>query len=273
MIIRITDLQQKGADIFANLTERELRFSYEKEGGFFIAESPKVIERALNAGYEAISFLMEEKHITGDAAFLIERCPELPVYTAAREVLEKITGYKLTRGVLCAFKRKKELNYKEICKNSHRIAILENIADSTNVGAIFRSAAALGIEALLLTPKCADPLSRRCIRVSMGNVFNIKWARIGETAEDWPEKGLTSLKEMGYKTLSMALRKNSIDIDDPLLYKEEKLAILLGTEGEGLDTKTIDMSDYVAKIPMSAEVDSLNVAAAAAIIFWELRSR
>lgn len=273
MIIHIDDLNQRGPDIFANLTERELRNSYEKNGGFFIAESPKVIERALDAGYEPISFLMEEKHITGDAAFLIDRCSSVPVYTAPRSVLEKLTGYKLTRGVLCALKRKENKSFVEVCKNAKRIVVLENIADATNVGAIFRSAAALGIDSVLLTPECADPLNRRCLRVSMGNVFLINWARIGDDAGDWPERGMTELKEMGFKTLSMALRNNSVDIDSPVLYNEKKLAILLGTEGDGLLPKTISMSDYVAKIPMKDGVDSLNVAAAGAIIFWELRAR
>ena len=273
MVVHINDLKQPGADIFANLTERELRNSYETNGGFFIAESPKVIERALDAGYEPISFLMEEKHITGDAAHIIERCPDLPVYTAPRNILETLTGYKLTRGVLGAFKRKDPSAFEEVCKNARRIAVLENIADATNVGAIFRSAAALGIDAVLLTPECADPLNRRCLRVSMGNVFMINWARIGDNNSQWPAEGMEKLKALGFKTLSMALRNNSVDIDDPVLYKEEKLAILLGTEGNGLLTETINLSDYVAKIPMKPGVDSLNVAAAGAIIFWELRKR
>lgn len=273
MIIHIDSFDHPGADIFGNLTERELRNSYEKQGGFFIAESPKVIERALDAGYQAISFLMEEKHITGDAAFLIERCPELPVYTAGREVLEQLTGYKLTRGVLAAFKRKAPPAFTEVCQGAHRIAVLENIADSSNLGAIFRSAAALGIDAVLLTPECADPLNRRCMRVSMGNVFMVPWARIGNSGADWPKKGMEDLKQLGFKTLSMALRNNSVDVDDPILKKEDKLAILLGTEGDGLLPETINMSDYVAKIPMREGVDSLNVAAAGAIIFWELRNR
>lgn len=273
MIITVSDLNQPGVDVFANLTERELRFSYEKKGGIFIAESPKVIERVLDAGYEPISFLMEEKHIDGDAAFLIKRCPDLPVYTASRSLLESLTGFKLTRGVLCAFKRKDPSSFKEICSKARRIAVLENIADSTNVGAIFRSAAALGIDAVLLTPECADPLSRRCIRVSMGNVFQIQWARLGESREDWPEKGMKELGQLGFKTLAMALRNNSVDIDNPVLCEEKKLAVLLGTEGEGLLPQTINACDYVAKIPMKDGVDSLNVAAAAAIIFWELRKR
>lgn len=271
MISYIEDLSQPGVDIFANLTERQLRFSYEKKGGVFIAESPKVIERALDAGYEPISFLMEEKHITGDAAFLIQRCPDLPVYTAPRSVLEKLTGYKLTRGVLAAFKRKDPPSFESICKKAHRVAVLENIADATNVGAIFRSAAALGIDAVLLTPECADPLNRRCLRVSMGNVFHVDWAWLGDDDKDWPEKGMNNLKKLGFKTLSMALRNNSVNIDDPTLRDEDKLAILLGTEGDGLLTETINLSDYVVKIPMKEGVDSLNVAAAAAVIFWELR--
>lgn len=270
MIIQVTDLNQAGPDIFANLTERELRNAYEKQGGFFIAESPKVIERALNAGYEPISMLMEEKHITGDAAFLIQRCPNLPVYTAPRSVLEQLTGYKLTRGVLCAFKRKEPDSLEQAIAGAHRVAVLENIADASNVGAIFRSAAALGIDAVLITPQCADPLNRRCLRVSMGNVFMTKWARIGTEASDWPEKGMSELNRLGFKTLSMALRNNSVDINDSALLAQEKLAILLGTEGDGLLPQTIDSSDYVVKIPMRPGVDSLNVAAAAAVIFWEL---
>ena len=270
MIIQVTDLKQAGPDIFANLTERELRNAYEKQGGFFIAESPKVIERALDAGYEPISMLMEEKHITGDAAFLIQRCPNLPVYTAPRSVLEQLTGYKLTRGVLCALKRKELDSLEQAIAGAHRVAVLENIADASNVGAIFRSAAALGIDAVLLTPQCADPLNRRCLRVSMGNVFMTKWARIGTEASDWPEKGMSQLKRLGFKTLSMALRNNSVDINASALLAQEKLAILLGTEGDGLLPQTIDSSDYVVKIPMRPGVDSLNVAAAAAVIFWEL---
>lgn len=270
MIIQVTDLNQAGPDIFANLTERELRNAYEKQGGFFIAESPKVIERALDAGYEPISMLMEEKHITGDAAFLIQRCPNLPVYTAPRSVLEQLTGYKLTRGVLCALKRKEPDSLEQAIAGAHRVAVLENIADASNVGAIFRSAAALGIDAVLLTPQCADPLNRRCLRVSMGNVFMVKWARIGTDASDWPEKGMSELNRLGFKTLSMALRNNSVDINDSTLLAQEKLAILLGTEGDGLLPQTIDSSDYVVKIPMRPGVDSLNVAAAAAVIFWEL---
>lgn len=273
MIIRVENLNQSGVEIFANLTERELRNSFEKKGGFFIAESPNVIDRALNAGYEPLSFLMEEKHITGDAAFLIEKCPDIPVYTAPRAVLENLTGFKLTRGVLCAFKRKAPRSFEEVCRNAHRVAVLEDIADTSNLGAIFRSAAALGIDAVLLTPECADPLNRRCLRVSMGNVFLVPWARIGECNESWPEKGMFALKEMGFKTLSMALRNNSVDVDNPVLQAEDKLAVLLGTEGNGLKTQTIEASDYVCKIPMREGVDSLNVAAAAAVIFWELRKR
>lgn len=276
MIIQIENLNTPGVDVFSNLTERELRYSYEKKGGIFIAESPNVIDRGLTAGYEQISLLMEEKHITGDAAFLLEKIEKLglniPVYTASRQTLEKLTGYKLTRGVLCAFKRKTEKSFSEVCQNAHRIAVLENIADATNMGAIFRSAAALGIDAVLLTPECADPLCRRCLRVSMGNVFLVNWARIGNLAADWPENGMNLLKQNGFKTLSMALRNNSVDINNSTLKQENKLAILLGTEGAGLLPKTIEMSDYVVKIPMKEGVDSLNVAAAGAIIFWELSS-
>lgn len=273
MIVKVQDLKQPGVEIFANLTERELRNSFEKKGGLFIAESPNVIDRAMNAGFEPLSFLMEEKHITGDAAFLIERCPDIPVYTAPRAVLETLTGFKLTRGVLCAFKRKDPPSFNSICQNARRIAVLENIADTSNLGAIFRSAAALGIDAVLLTPGCANPFNRRCLRVSMGNVFLVPWARIGDCSDFWPQQGMTALKEMGFKTLSMALRNNSVDVDDPVLQREDKLAILLGTEGAGLLPETIESSDYVCKIPMRDGVDSLNVAAAAAVIFWELRKR
>lgn len=273
MIIKIDDLNTPGADVFANLTERELRNSYEKKGGIFIAESPNVIDRAINAGYEPVSFLMEEKHISGDAAFIVERFPDLPLYTADRSVLEKLTGYKLTRGVLCAFKRKEHKELTEVLKKAKRIAILEDIADATNMGAIFRSAAALGIDAVLLTPGCGDPLNRRCLRVSMGNVFLVDWSRIGTSQADWPLDGMALLKDLGFKTLSMALRNNSVKITDPVLHNQEKLAILLGTEGNGLLSETIDKSDYVVKIPMKDGVDSLNVAAAAAVIFWELRKK
>lgn len=273
MIIHINDFSLPEVQMFSNLTERELRYSYEKKGGIFIAESPNVIQRALDASYQPIAFLMEEKHITGDAAHLISQCPELPVYTASRTLLQQLTGYKLTRGVLCAFRRKENLDYTDICKKASRLVILENIADATNMGAIFRSAAALGIDGVLLSPECADPLSRRCLRVSMGNVFLISWAKIGSENSFWPEQGMASLKGLGFKTLSMALRNNSVDIDDPVLYNEEKLAILLGTEGEGLLPKTIELSDYVAKIPMKEGVDSLNVASAGAIIFWQLRKK
>lgn len=282
MIIKLNTLNYPGADIFANLTERELRNSYEKKGGFFIAESPKVIRRAIEANFEPISFLMEEKHIQGDGAFIKDLFPNLPIYTAERKLLESLTGFTLTRGVLGAFKRKEVSDYKKICENSSRIVVLENIADSTNLGAIFRSAAALNIDGVLLTPECADPLNRRCLRVSMGNVFNVPWARLGDRSpvtspciskSEWPKKGIEELKKYGFKILSMALRNNSIDIDDPVLYNEDKLAILLGTEGDGLLPETIELSDYVAKIPMRPGVDSLNVAAAGAIIFWELRDR
>lgn len=268
MIIHIENLNQPGPDIFANLTERELRNAYEKKGGIFIAESPKVIERALDAGFKPISFLMEEKHITGDASQIIERCNDIEVYTAPRDVLEKLTGFKLTRGVLAAFKRKAPLTVEEVCKNARRVVVLENIADTSNVGAIFRSAAALDIDAVLLSPQCADPFNRRCLRVSMGNVFQINWARFAD--DSWPQSGMKELKKLGFKTLSMALRNNSIEITDPLLKNEEKLAIFMGTEGDGLLAQTIEKSDYVVKIPMKEGVDSLNVAAAAAIIFWEL---
>ena len=270
MVIYVKDLNSSGVDVFANLTERELRNNFEKEVGIFIAESPNVIKRAVAAGYEPISFLMEEKHITGDGAFISKEFPDLPLYTAERSVLEKITGYKLTRGVLGCFKRKNTDCLQQILSSSKRIAVLENIADTSNLGAIFRSAAALNFDAVLLTPECADPLNRRCLRTSMGNVFNIKWCTIGKLNSDWPENGMKLLKESGFKTVSMALRKNSVEITDKNLLGEEKLAVILGTEGEGLKNQTIDLSDYVVKIPMKEGVDSLNVACAATVMFYQL---
>ncbi|MCR5725696.1 MAG: RNA methyltransferase [Treponema sp.] len=270
MVIHVDDFLQPGLAPYARLTERELRAVADCPDGLFIAESPKVIERALDAGFEPMSFLMEEKHCTGDAAFLLERCPEVPVYTAPRAQLESLTGYTLTRGVLCAFKRKPLAALSSVLSQASRVAVLENITDAVNVGSIFRSAAALGIDAILLSPGCCDPLNRRCVRVSMGNVFFIPWTRVVAENADWPARGMQALHEAGFKTLSMALRNNSIDIQNPVLHSEPRLAVLLGNEGDGLLSETIDTSDYVVKIPMKAGVDSLNVASAAVIAFWEL---
>ena len=272
-IIELTDFSAPELDVYARLTEAQLRSRREPEKGLFIAESPKVIERALNGGYEPVSLLTERKHIDGQARELIARCPDLPVYTADREVLADLTGYELTRGVLCAMRRKPLPAPESVCANAKRIAVLESIVDPTNVGAIFRSAAALNMDAVLVSPTCCDPLARRSVRVSMGTVFQIPWTRIGSSADQWPHPGMEQLRAMGFKTAAMALSDNSVSIDDPQLLREEKLAIILGTEGDGLSVKTIADCDYTVKIPMSHEVDSLNVAAASAVAFWQLRLR
>lgn len=268
-IIEITDFAAPELDIYARLREVQLLNRQDPEQGIFIAESPRVIERALDAGCVPLSFLVEKKHLEQEARTLMERCPESPFYTAEFDVLTQITGYKLTRGMLCAMRRPKPLSVEEVCAGTHRIAILENVVNPTNVGAIFRSAAALNMDAVLLTPDCSDPLYRRSIRVSMGTVFQIPWTYFPEDAS-WPEDGMKLLKERGFKTVSMALRNDSVEIDDPVLHAEERLAVILGTEGEGLASTTIADSDYTVKIPLSHGVDSLNVAAASAVAFWEL---
>ena len=272
-IIEISNLSAPELDVFARLTEAQLRNRLEPEKGIFIAESPKVIARALDAGYKPISLLMERKHITGDAADILARCGNVPVYTADREVLTELTGYQLTRGVLCALRRTPLPTVEQLCANARRVAVLEGIVDTTNIGAIFRSAAALNVDAVLVTPTCCDPLNRRSIRVSMGTVFQVPWTRIGDTPADWPENGVARLNAMGFKTAAMALSDNSVSIDNPVLVREEKLAIVLGTEGDGLADSTIAACDYTVRIPMSHQVDSLNVAAASAVAFWELRAR
>ena len=272
-IIQIADFLIPELDVFSRLTEAQLRNKKDPEKGLFIAESPKVIQRALNAGYEPVALLMEQKHISGDAADIIACCGDTPVYTAEREVLADLTGYELTRGVLCALRRKPLPSVEELCRNAQRIAILESIVDPTNVGAIFRSAAALNMDAVLVTPTCCDPLYRRSVRVSMGTVFQIPWTRIGTTHTDWPRAGMEQLKQLGFKTAAMALSDDSVSIDDTVLCSEEKLAVILGTEGDGLSAQTIADCDYTVRIPMSHEVDSLNVAAASAVAFWQLRPR
>lgn len=268
-IIEITDFAAPELEVYARLREVQLLNRQDPEQGIFIAESPRVIERALDAGCVPLSFLVEKKHLEQEARTLMERCPESPFYTAEFDVLTQITGYKLTRGMLCAMRRPKPLSVEEVCAGTHRIAILENVVNPTNVGAIFRSAAALNMDAVLLTPDCSDPLYRRSIRVSMGTVFQIPWTYFPEDAS-WPEEGMKLLKESGFKTVSMALRNDSVEINDPVLHAEERLAVILGTEGEGLASTTIADSDYTVKIPMSHGVDSLNVAAASAVAFWEL---
>ena len=272
-IVKITDLSAPELDVYARLTEAQLRSRLEPEKGVFIAESPKVIGTALDAGLVPVSFLMEEKHLDGQAKPLLDRCGDVPVYTAGREVLDNLTGYPLTRGILCAMRRPEAKAPEEICRNTRRIAVREGIVDTTNIGAIFRSAAALGIGAVLLTPSCCDPLCRRAVRVSMGTVFQVPWARIGEEKEEWPEKGLLRLHAMGFKMAAMALSDDSVSVDDDALMAEDKLAIVLGTEGDGLSESTVASCDYTVKIPMYAGVDSLNVAAASAVAFWQLRDR
>ena len=269
-IIEITDFTAPELDAYARLTERELYSCFHPKEGLFIAESPNVILRALDAGFESVSLLMEHKHVEGQAAEVIARCGDIPVYTSTLDVLTKLTGFQLTRGVLCAMRRKPLPTVEEICQSARRIAVLENVMNPTNVGAIFRSAAALNMDAVLLTPACCDPLYRRAVRVSMGTVFQIPWAYIGDEVADWPEKGMERLSRLGFRTAAMALRDDSVSIDDPRLMAEEKLAIVLGTEGDGLGSDTIAACNYTVKIPMSHGVDSLNVAAASAVAFWQL---
>lgn len=260
-IIQLTNISVPELDIYARLNEAQLLHYFEPEEGIFIAESPKVIERALDAGYEPISMLMEKRHLDGEAKDIIARC-DVPVYTADEEILTKITGFKLTRGALCAMRRKPLPAVEDICNGARRIAVLENVMNPTNVGAIFRSAAALGMDGVLLTEGCSDPLYRRAERVSMGTVFQVKWTYF--------DGNMATLKKLGFATAAMALDDNSVSISDPNLTSEERLAIVLGTEGDGLAAKTISDCDYTVKIPMSHGVDSLNVAAASAVAFWEL---
>ena len=264
-IIEINSLSHPGVEVFATLTEAQLRNRLEPQKGIFIAESPKVIHVALNAGYEPLALLCERKHIEGDAASLIERCGDIPVYTGERELLASLTGYTLTRGVLCAMRRPVPKSVEEVCQGAKRIAVIDGVVDTTNIGAIFRSAAALGIDAVLLTPSSCDPLNRRAVRVSMGSVFLLPWT--------WLEAPISSLRTLGFRTVAMALSDNSVPIDHPSLKDEPQLAIVLGTEGDGLSTQVIEETDYVVRIPMWHEVDSLNVAAASAVAFWELRAR
>lgn len=270
-IIEIRDFAAGELDVYARLTEAQLLNRDRPQDGLFIAESPKVVMRALDAGYEPVSILTEDRHINGEAREVLERCPDIPVYTASFEVLTQLTGYKLTRGLLCAMRRRPLPRVEELCRGTRRVAVLENVMNPTNVGAIIRSAAALNMDAVLLTPGCSNPLYRRAARVSMGTVFQIPWTFLGEEeAGAWPREGMDYLKSLGFSTASMALHDESVDIDDPVLRQEEKLALILGTEGEGLQEETITASDHTIKIPMSHGVDSLNVAAASAVAFWEL---
>ena len=268
-IIRITGFDYPGLEAYAHLTEREL-FHPQKGDGSFIAESPNVINRALDAGFEPISLLMEEKQLKGQGKEVIARCGDVPVYVSTLDTLKKLTGFALTRGVLCAMRRKPLPKVEDICRSARRIAILENVMNPTNVGAVFRSAAALNMDAVLLTPGCCDALYRRSVRVSMGTVFQIPWAYLGDRTDIWPEEGISLLHSMGFQTAAMALRNDSIPVDDPRLTKINKLAIILGTEGDGLANSTIASCDFVVRIPMAHQVDSLNVAAASAVAFWQL---
>lgn len=269
--IALSDFAAPEIDIYARLTEAQLVHCCEPDIGMFIAESPKVIERALDAGYVPVSLLMEPKHIEGEAKGVIERCGEIPIFTAETEILAQLTGFKLTRGVLCAMRRRALPEVEQVCAGARRIAVLEDVMNPTNVGAIFRCAAALGFDAVLLTPGCSDPLYRRAARVSMGTVFQIPWTNIGTSTSDWPGEGLQRLKALGFKTAAMALSDDSIGIDDPELMCEKKLAVILGTEGDGLAASTIADCDYTVCIPMAHGVDSLNVAAASAVAFWQLK--
>ena len=270
-VIEITSFSAPELDVYARLTEAQLLNRFEPEKGLFIAESPKVIHRALDAGCIPVSLLMERKHIVGPAADVIARCGDVPVFTSEPEVLTQLTGFQLTRGVLCAMRRPALPAPQEVQKDAKRIVILENVMNPTNVGAIFRSAAALGMDAILLTPGCSNPLYRRSARVSMGTVFQIPWTYIGTQVCDWPEKGMAQLHSLGFKTAALALSDNSVSIDDPGLMAEDKLALILGSEGDGLTEQTIAQCDYTVKIPMYHGVDSLNVAAASAVAFWQLR--
>ncbi len=269
-MIEIKDARDPALDVFARLTEAQLRNRLEPEKGVFIAESPKVIRIALDAGLEPVSLLMEQKHIDGDGAEIIARCGDIPLYTGSREVLESLTGYALTRGVLCAMRRPAPRTVEEVCSGARRIAVLEGVVDSTNIGAIFRSAAALGMDAVLVTQTCCDPLNRRAVRVSMGTVFQIPWTYIEES---WPSPGLDRVRSLGFRTAALALTDESVGIDDTALCSESRLALILGAEGDGLAARTIADCDYTARIPMQHGVDSLNVAAAGAVAFWQLRAK
>ncbi len=264
-VIQIQSLEHPGVEVFSTLTEAQLRNRLEPSKGIFIAESPKVIQVALNAGYQPLALLCEERHITGDAANIIKQCGDIPIYTGNRELLASLTGYTLTRGVLCAMQRPQLPSVEKVCQDAQRIVVIDGVVDTTNIGAIFRSAAALGMDAVLLTPTSCDPLNRRAVRVSMGSVFLVPWA--------WLEAPIPSLHDLGFRTAAMALSDNSISLDHPALKEEKKLALIMGTEGDGLSTQVIEEADYVVRIPMSHAVDSLNVAAASAVAFWELRKK
>ena len=274
-IIEIHDFSDPALDTYARLTENQLLNRADPDNALFVAESPLVIGRALDAGCEPVSFLMERQHTQGKGREILVRCcQDIPVYTADESVLTQLTGFHLTRGMLCAMRRPALPEVAVLCANAARVAVLENVMNPTNIGAIFRSAAALGMDAVLLSPSCCDPLCRRAVRVSMGTVFQVPWTRIGDQpGEEWPQGGIAKLRSLGFKTAAMALDDNSVSLDCPELKECEKLAIIMGTEGDGLSQHTIAACDYTVKIPMAHGVDSLNVAAASAVAFWELRAR
>ena len=264
-IIELQTLTDPSVSVYASLTEAQLRNRLDPAQGIFIAESPKVIRVALDAGYTPLSLLCERRHLAGDAADIVERCADLPIYTGEREMLAALTGYTLTRGVLCAMRRPQPRSLEDVCRGARRIVVIDSVVDTTNIGAIFRSAAALGIDAVLLTPTSCDPLNRRAVRVSMGSVFLVPWTYV--------DADLQSLRAQGFRTAAMALTDRSIPLDAPILREEERLAIIMGTEGDGLSAQAIQSADYVVRIPMYHGVDSLNVAAASAVAFWELCKR
>lgn len=274
-IIEVHSLADPGLEVFSQLTEAQLRNRLEPEKGVFVAESPKVIRVALDAGYEPLALLCERKHITGDAADILERVGEIPVYTGDPDVLESLTGYRLTRGVLCAMHRPVPKSIAEVCAGARRVVVIDGVVDTTNIGAIFRSAAALGIDAVLLTPSSCDPLNRRAVRVSMGSVFLVPWTWLEseQPSLSSAQEVTNQLHQLGFRTAAMALTDDSVPIDDAALMAEPRLAIIMGTEGDGLSKEAIASADYVVRIPMSHHVDSLNVAAASAVAFWQLRAR
>lgn len=272
-IIEVRDLDIPELEVYARLTETQLRSRVDPEKGIFIAETAKVVTLALEAGYQPVSLLMDRRRLEGQGKAILERCGDVPVYTGERELLSRLTGYTLTRGILCAMRRPQPRTAEEICSGAARIAVLEDVTDSTNVGALFRSAAALGMDAMLLSPSCCDPLCRRAVRVSMGTVLLLPWAKLGDRGEEWPGGGIARLHDMGFRAAALALREDAAVLGDPALEKTEKLALLLGTEGDGLRQETIDLCDAAVRIPMSRGVDSLNVAAAGAVAFWQLGNK
>ena len=272
-IIEVHDLDIPELEVYARLTETQLRSRVDPEKGIFIAETAKVVSLALDAGYQPVSLLMDRRRLEGQGRAILQRCGDIPVYTGERELLSRLTGYTLTRGILCAMRRPQPQTAEEVCSCASRIAVLEDVTDSTNVGALFRSAAALGMDAMLLSPSCCDPLCRRAVRVSMGTVLLLPWARLGDRGEDWPGGGIARLHDMGFRAAALALREDAAVLGDPRLEKTEKLALLLGTEGDGLRQETIDLCDAAVRIPMSRGVDSLNVAAAGAVAFWQLGNK